>query len=59
MNFMNPLQDANCRNIFDRDNAALERELSGGWFDAGDYNKYVTFASSSVHDLLWALVSCK
>jgi len=54
MNFMNPLQDANCRYYFDKDNVALEKDLTGGWFDAGDYNKYVTFAFRTVDDLLWA-----
>ena len=47
-------QDTQTRFIYDQGNAALERELSGGWFDAGDYNKYVTFASDAVHDLLAA-----
>ena len=51
-NFLNPLQDANCRFIFDPNNAALEKELSGGWFDAGDYNKYITFAQFPIHELL-------
>jgi len=53
-NFNNPLQDFNVRFIEDPDNSSLEKDLSGGWFDAGDYNKYVTFASPALHDLLWA-----
>lgn len=53
-NFMNPLQDANCRYINDQGNAALEKNLTGGWFDAGDYNKYVSFTHSPLHDLLYA-----
>ncbi len=53
-NFMHPLQDANCRYIYDPSNAALEKDLSGGWFDAGDYNKYVTFAHTPIHELLGA-----
>jgi endoglucanase len=53
-NFLNALQDANCRYIHDKNNAALEKDLSGGWFDAGDYNKYVTFTYSTLHDLLYA-----
>ena len=53
-NFLNPLQDANCRYIYDPSNAALEKDLTGGWFDAGDYNKYVTFTESALHNLLTA-----
>ncbi|MEL7162151.1 MAG: glycoside hydrolase family 9 protein, partial [Bacteroidota bacterium] len=53
-NFGNALQDGDCSYVYDRENAALRRDLTGGWFDAGDYNKYVTFAHSAVHDLLWA-----
>jgi hypothetical protein len=53
-NFLNPLQDANCRYIHDKFNATLEKDLSGGWFDAGDYNKYVTFTYNTLHDLLYA-----
>ncbi|MEM7103965.1 MAG: glycoside hydrolase family 9 protein [Bacteroidota bacterium] len=52
--FLNPLQDGNCRYIYDPDNLNLEKDLSGGWFDAGDYNKYVTFAYPAVMNLLWA-----
>lgn len=48
------LQDLNCRSVSDPNNAALEKDLSGGWHDAGDYNKYVNFTWSSVHDLLFA-----
>lgn len=33
---------------------APARDLSGGWWDAGDVNKYVTFAASAVHQLLSA-----
>lgn len=53
-NFRNALQDANCRYIFDKGNASLEKDLTGGWFDAGDYNKYVTFATGAVANMLWA-----
>ncbi len=54
MNFMNPSQDFNCRYVFDKSNAAIEKDLHGGWFDAGDYNKYVTFTYNTMHDLLYA-----
>ena len=53
-NFLNALQDANCRYIANPGNASLEKNLSGGWFDAGDYNKYVSFTHSPMHDLLYA-----
>lgn len=53
-NFNNALQDFNCRFIEDPANASLEKDLSGGWFDAGDYNKYVTFTNSTLHNLLSA-----
>lgn len=53
-NFMNALQDQQCRYVYDQSNAALEKNLTGGWFDAGDYNKYVSFTHSPLHDLLYA-----
>ena len=54
MNFDKALQDYNCRYIYDPSNANLEKDLSGGWFDAGDYNKYVTFTYTVIHNLLQA-----
>ena len=51
-NFEGAQQDSECRDAYDQNNAATERDLTGGWFDAGDYNKYVTFAYKPVHDLL-------
>ena len=53
-NFMNALQDQQCRYVYDQTNASLEKNLTGGWFDAGDYNKYVSFTHSPLHDLLYA-----
>ncbi len=53
-NFNNDLQDGNARYIYDQGNASLERDMTGGWFDAGDYNKYVTFAHGAIHNLLSA-----
>lgn len=54
LSFENDLQDFNSRYVYDQDNSALEKDLSGGWFDAGDYNKYVTFAMDPIHNLLTA-----
>jgi hypothetical protein len=48
------LQDLNCRSVSQPNNAATEKDLSGGWHDAGDFNKYVNFTWSPVHDLLFA-----
>ena len=36
------------------DDPTVTRDLRGGWIDAGDPNKYVTFASDPVHGLLGA-----
>ncbi len=34
--------------------AGTERDLSGGWYDAGDYNKYVNYSDDALHNLLFA-----
>lgn len=47
-------QDANSRPIWDPGNAALERDLSGGWFDAGDFNKYSEWTARAIMELLLA-----
>lgn len=52
--FIHAGQDTQCRYVFDSTNQALVKDLSGGWFDAGDYNKYVTFADGAIHNLLKA-----
>jgi endoglucanase len=50
-------QDTEARDVTDRDNGVKVRDLSGGWFDAGDTDKYVTFAAQAVHQLLTAYSS--
>ena len=30
------------------------RDVSGGWYDAGDYGKYVSMCAPAVSDLMWA-----
>ncbi len=47
-------QDQQTRDLWDRNNPAAYKDLSGGWADAGDYNKYVTYTNTVIHDLLWA-----
>jgi len=47
-------QDKHCRLVTDKNNGATSKDLSGGWFDAGDYNKYVNFTFSTLHNLLFA-----
>ena len=47
-------QDSQCRFYKTPDDATSEKDLRGGWWDAGDFNKYVTFAHRPVHDLMWA-----
>lgn len=50
--FLGPGQDREARFVHDQDNAALARDVRGGWFDAGDTNKYVTYAAQPLHQLL-------
>ena len=52
--YVGPGQDTEARFIYEKDNPASERDMHGGWFDAGDTNKYVTFALQPVHQLLSA-----
>jgi hypothetical protein len=52
--YIGPNQDTEARDVTDQNNKLKTRNLSGGWFDAGDTNKYVTFAAPAVHQLLTA-----
>ena len=52
--YIGPGQDTEAHDVTDRNNASKIRNLTGGWFDAGDTNKYVTFATPAVHQLLTA-----
>jgi endoglucanase len=45
------LQDLACRSV-SNPVQATERDMSGGWHDAGDYNKYTNFTYVPVHFLL-------
>ncbi len=46
-------QDLDCRLIGDT-SSSTTRNLTGGWHDAGDHNKYVNFTFRPVHDMLLA-----
>ena len=52
--YIGPGQDREARSVRDRGNAKTARDLSGGWWDAGDTNKYVSFAQPVLHQLLSA-----
>jgi len=47
-----PGQDRSATSRWAKGQAATARDLSGGWMDAGDTNKYVTFAQTAVLQLL-------
>ena len=47
-------QDSESRSWSDKGNASLARDLRGGWYDAGDYNKYTNWAARDVIVLLRA-----
>ncbi len=48
------LQDREARAIDAPDDPAPARDLSGGWADAGDTNKYPSFLGEVIHPLLYA-----
>lgn len=52
--YLGPGQDTEAHFVHDKSNPGLVRDMRGGWFDAGDTNKYVTYASQPVHQLLSA-----
>lgn len=48
------LEDRRARFVHAKNDPATERDLSGGWMDAGDTNKYPTFLPEVIHPLLYA-----
>jgi hypothetical protein len=54
VDYMGPGQDKEARSVTERDNPKTARDLSGGWWDAGDTDKYMTFANDAFHQLLTA-----
>jgi hypothetical protein len=51
---LGPLQDAHARRYDAAQDASTERDLRGGWFDAGDCNKYTSWTAGYVIGLLHA-----
>ncbi len=52
--FDGPNQDRAARSVNDKGNPNTARDLHGGWFDAGDLNKYTTLAFDPVLQMLEA-----
>jgi hypothetical protein len=49
---LGPEQDAEARSWLDQSNAETAKDLSGGWYDAGDYNKYTSWHARYIINLL-------
>jgi len=49
---MGPLQDAECRLYSTKTDISTQRDLRGGWYDAGDYNKYTSWTADYIIQLL-------
>ena len=48
------LQDKQTRSVEAKDDRSKDRDLSGGWMDAGDTDKYPPFNADVIHPLLYA-----
>jgi endoglucanase len=48
------LQDPNARSFFAKTDASTERDVSGGWYDAGDFNKYTNWTANYVVEFMKA-----
>ncbi len=49
---LGPLQDKNARPYNEKTNASKEMDLSGAWYDAGDFNRYTNWTAGYVVDFL-------
>lgn len=48
------LQDKQTRSVESKDDRSKDRDMSGGWMDAGDTDKYPPFNADVIHPLLYA-----
>jgi len=51
---MGPGQDSEAHLSQNGQDMGMPRNVLGGWYDAGDPNKYVPFLESTIFNLLWA-----
>jgi endoglucanase len=49
---LGPGQDRAARDFFRKDDAATALDLSGGWYDAGDFNQYTNWTATYARQLL-------
>jgi len=54
-----PGQDHECRAFASKDDASSAKDLWGGWYDAGDFNKYTNWTAGYVVSLLHAYLENK
>ena len=53
---LGPGQDLQARLYSAKDDASTERDLRGGWYDAGDYNKYTSWTANYIRMLLHSYI---
>jgi hypothetical protein len=49
---LGPRQDTEARHLLKKDDPSSARDLHGGWWDAGDYNRYTNWHSDYILSLL-------
>ncbi|MBR3979785.1 MAG: glycoside hydrolase family 9 protein [Bacteroidales bacterium] len=49
---LGPSQDMNCREFLHKDDPSTEKDVHGGWYDAGDFNRYTNWTCDYIIYLL-------